>query len=522
VAAPVLSPDAATTDAGPPSTARSLSLIIAVATFVVLLAAMVARNTQLFTTHIVYDGDFAANAILIDKARHFQLLVGNYSRVGFNHPGPAFLYCQAWSELLFRDLLHLFPEPYNAQAFGMLILNAALLGAVGYLVHRHTRSVLACVIATAVFVLFIASMPATIVQPWMPYLYIAPFLLFLVASSSVLADRARSLPLFIFAGGLLVHGHVSFVAFVGLIGTVVIATEIIRHRHDLHGYARRNARPLTAAAVVLGLFLLPIVVNLILHWPGELAKYYDFARDNQANRHGLRESLRFVASYWPGSGVGAVLLAGAAVIAGCVLTLVNPLGRVRAFCFSLQIVSALATVAFVQYAITGVDYFQFRYVGYFYLVVPAVIFVVPLIAALTHPAVSTRSVVTLVLALAAVVVAVSATRANGFSTPYRGDATIPTIDTLLRDASRRHGRGVALDFTIPPWPTAVGALEYGRQHGLSMCVDDAALGFLVTTQLICNPQQRADYWQVKFGDAASTPAAGAIYADPHIVVVSET
>jgi hypothetical protein len=485
----------------------------------VLLAAMVVRNTQLFTTRIIYDGDFAANAILIDKARHFQLLVGNYSRVGFNHPGPAFLYGQAWSELLFRDLLHVFPEPYNAQAFGMLVLNAALFGTVTYLLHRHTRSIVASVVATAMFVLFVASMPATVVQPWMPYLYIAPFLLFVVASSSVLAGRVRSFPLFVLGGGLLVHGHVSFVAFVGLIGTVVIVTELVRHRHALGLYAREHVRPLATAAAILALFLLPIVVNLVLHWPGELVKYYDYAQANQANHHGLRESVRFVASYWPGSGAAAVVLGGAALIAGVVLTRLNPNARIRAFCFSLQVTSGLATIAFVQYAMTGVDQFQFRYVGYFYLVVPATIFVVPVIAAVTYPGVFTRVALATVVGTITAVVAVLALRSPGFTTVYRGDSTIPAIDSHLAAGLPAHG--IALDFANPQWPIAVGALEYGRNHGLAVCVDDPALGFLVTTELICTPQQRAEYWPVRFGAADSTPTDGAIYADPHIVVVGE-
>jgi hypothetical protein len=482
---------------------------------------MVARNRQLFTTRIIYDGDFAANAILIDKARHFQLLVGNYSRVGFNHPGPAFLYGQAWSELLFKDLLHLFHEPYNAQAFGMLILNAALLGAVSYILHQHTHSIAASLAATTVFVLFAASVPGTLVLPWMPYLYIAPFLLFLVASSSVLSGRTQSLPLFIFGGSLLVHGHVSFVAFVGLIGTVVTATEVIRHRHDLRGYARRNSHSLITAALLVGVFLLPIALNLALHWPGEWVKYYEYARANQANRHGLGESLRFLASYWPGSGTGAVLLAAGMVIAGVGLTVLNPISRIRRFCFSLQILCAIASTAFLEYAVMGVDYLQFRYVGYFYLVVPATILAVPIIATIIHPAVTGRSALAPLMALATIVLAVSAIRTDGFSTSYRGDSTVPTIDESLRADARRNGRGIALDFKNPQWPVAVAALEYGKNNGLAMCVDDATLGFLVTTELICTPRQRTDYWTVRFGDPAATPTAGATYTDPHVVVMSE-
>jgi len=39
-----------------------------------------------------------AYSMQIEQARRFALLAGNYSREKFNHPGPAFLYAQAWGE----------------------------------------------------------------------------------------------------------------------------------------------------------------------------------------------------------------------------------------------------------------------------------------------------------------------------------------------------------------------------------------------------------------------------------------
>jgi hypothetical protein len=56
---------------------------------VLLFVLLCARNRFLFTDRLYEQGDSAANSILIAQARHFTLLVGNYSRKGFNHPGPA-------------------------------------------------------------------------------------------------------------------------------------------------------------------------------------------------------------------------------------------------------------------------------------------------------------------------------------------------------------------------------------------------------------------------------------------------
>ena len=56
--------------------------------FAVLFALLCVRNRFLFTTRLYEQGDAGANSILIEQAKHFTLLVGNYSRERFNHPGP--------------------------------------------------------------------------------------------------------------------------------------------------------------------------------------------------------------------------------------------------------------------------------------------------------------------------------------------------------------------------------------------------------------------------------------------------
>ena len=47
-----------------------------------------------------------------------------------------------------------------------------------------------------------------------------------------------------------------------------------------------------ACAAVIGLFLLPIVLNLVLHFPGEFDEYWDYATSYQAGGHGLSAAIR--------------------------------------------------------------------------------------------------------------------------------------------------------------------------------------------------------------------------------------
>ena len=95
------------------------------APFVLVLAVLVLRSRFLFTASFYEQGDAGANSILIQQAMHGTLLIGNYSREGFNHPGPAYMYVQAAGQWLFYYALHLVPTAWNAHVLAVFALNSA-------------------------------------------------------------------------------------------------------------------------------------------------------------------------------------------------------------------------------------------------------------------------------------------------------------------------------------------------------------------------------------------------------------
>src|SRR5688572_15737110 len=100
------------------------------AVFAAVFGMLLARNRFLFSTPIHELGDSGANSIIVNQAKHFSLLVGNYSRLGFSHPGPGFIYVQAAGEWLFHDVLALVPTPWNGQLIALYALNSAMLATV--------------------------------------------------------------------------------------------------------------------------------------------------------------------------------------------------------------------------------------------------------------------------------------------------------------------------------------------------------------------------------------------------------
>ena len=83
--------------------AKASSRWLTVLGFVLLTAAIAVVLAALIWGAIdrvnVEAGDFAANSLQVLQAKTDIITEGHYSRFGFHHPGPAFLYTLAISEI---------------------------------------------------------------------------------------------------------------------------------------------------------------------------------------------------------------------------------------------------------------------------------------------------------------------------------------------------------------------------------------------------------------------------------------
>src|SRR5580692_5190229 len=170
---------------------------------VLLFVLLCARNRFLFTDRLYEQGDSAANSILIAQARHFTLLVGNYSREGFNHPGPAYMYVQAFGEYLFQSWLHVVPTAWNAHMLSVFALDSAFVALAVAVVYGWTRSLRGAAICFAVFIAFAVAYPPIVNSDWMPYVYVPTYAVFVIAAGSVVAGRSQDAWIFALAGWFL-------------------------------------------------------------------------------------------------------------------------------------------------------------------------------------------------------------------------------------------------------------------------------------------------------------------------------
>ncbi|NML30859.1 hypothetical protein [Paraburkholderia antibiotica] len=447
-------------------------------------------------------GDFAANSLLIADAKHLKLLVGNYSRIGFNHPGPAFLYVLAAGEIVFFDLTHWVASPFAGQIYAVALLSGFWIAAIGTLLIKMQRgadgAVAAALVTTAIFVGVTAYINyQAFAGPWFPHLYYFAFAAFTVSLGALIMGRADGLPLLAVSLGFLLNGHASFLGMtVIMLACALLANSWIAIRSGSREsqilsrhYLASHFRTIVAALAIVVLFLIPLAIRTMLHFPGPLAEYAAFGHAHKANR--VVDAVRFVGLFWSNGIFG--LLLGA--VACAVLVTNKPAreneGRVAPE-RALSLALACATVAFLFYAVVGVDDFSLMYVGIFYYVVPALA-----LTLLAKRCLDNLMVVTLPVAVI-VCVAVGAFTAIRIHQPPENvsqynDPRVPGAYAAIRNLEAGGGPLVFdLDGTAKweqLWPLLVGIEAQAKREGsVPFCI--AQNWQLVFTQAArCSPDE---------------------------------
>jgi hypothetical protein len=483
-------PDAAPSRRGPLSRlpAAAAGCWVWLGSFAVLVVALLARNSYLFTQHLYPTGDEAANWIITDLAERFQLLVGHYSQFGFDHPGPAFFYNQAWGQALFVDWLHVMPTDWNGQIAADMTLSAAMIATVVWIVHDWTRSRTLSAVTLAAALLFAVDHRAYMLHtPWPPDMFVMPFLLLIVASASVAAGRMRHLPALAFAAGLLINGYVAFLMFVPLLLAGVLVTAAWPRRREPRAWLAEHRRRLIAGGIVLGVFLLPIALDTVLHWPGQFGHYLHYGMSSHSH-NSLPASLKYMLWYWssswPASAVAVPLVVALAVL----LVVTRPRDAVRTFLVRGLWVCLATSVFTLYYTISGVTALSATYMEFFYYAVPLFVLLVIVLCladrarglAGRRAAGRARTLVNGALVGAAVAGCVAAMSlpafdAHSIDTNY-GVPTQPATLRAIED--RAGGRTIVLEVPADTWSVVDGLPPMATAAGLPrVCITGGARDF---------------------------------------------
>jgi len=473
------------------------------APFAVVLGVLLGRNAFLFGTPLYEGADAGAYSILIEQARRFTLLVGNYSREKFNHPGPAFMYVQSWGESVFWSALHVVPTAWNGQLIALYALNALFAAFVVAAGYGWTRSVRTAAAVFAVVLVYGALHPSMFSSDWMPYEYVPAYFAFVVSISSVAAGRIQDSWIAALSGWFVIHGHACFLFFVPVLSAAALAAlawpRRRRLRSSLRSFAARR-RVWVPVAVISAVFLLPIAVELALHWPGNFGKYFSYSSSSRSGGHSAAKIAGYALWFWwPHAHAWAaplILFAVAGLVAWRL-----PAGPARRFCLSLLAFDVLSSVAFLAYTAVGIDDLTQYYIGYFYWSAPVLtllVIAVGVVESLPRGGWLALGVaVTAAVAACAAFAAAPQTRLTTEHTDPANLSTGPDVDPSMpagvaRLAAIAGGRPVVLRLAHNAWPAMTGILVQAERTGVRACVADPGWEFMVTSQFICTPAELAD------------------------------
>ena len=284
--------------------------LVPVLLFACLVAYLLfAERSLLFGPLVLPTGDAAADDLLVQQALHLRLLHGNYSRFGFYHPGPWFLYVAALGEDLFYRWTGLFHSYLGAQTFA-LSLTQAIAFAVscrlwGLVSGRPLFGVLAAAIIAACIAAPLA--PANpFVQLWTPYSTIASSLLAATGLAGCILRGSSWLALLTLGSAQMVNGHASFLGIVPMILALALLLGVVARPLRPWAWIAGNRVPVCLSLAIAALYAAPILLQTILHWPGELAQYWRFAGVLPPQR--LASAWHTVLGFIPAAGSWLLLL----------------------------------------------------------------------------------------------------------------------------------------------------------------------------------------------------------------------
>jgi hypothetical protein len=160
-----------------------------------------------FSPHLQEQGDLAANALQVERAREFQEFLGPYSQHGFHHPGPISFYYFAVAQ----TLLGFLPSILARHMLAQLGLNLLCLAGMLRLLRKSCLD--PPLVAVGGFLLagqviwLGGGAPLMLANVWGPMLAVFPVVIFVLSASRFSCGDLFWLPVAVLAATVAIHNH---------------------------------------------------------------------------------------------------------------------------------------------------------------------------------------------------------------------------------------------------------------------------------------------------------------------------
>lgn len=227
-----------------------------------------------------------------DVGRH-AVLLGPYSREGWNHFGPAMF-------LLLAPPYRLFGSHAAGLAVGALVVNGAAIAGMALVARRVAGAVPMLLTLVGCAVLVGSLGPDLVRDPWNPYITVLPFGLVLFLSWAMTCGHRFALPVGAAVATFCVQTHVGYLPLVlplvvwGL-GGLLLAEARRQLPEEASGRWWRRLVPVAGAtALVLAVLWLPPFIEQMTGHPGNLTEVTRYFSSSEESSPSLVEAIRAV------------------------------------------------------------------------------------------------------------------------------------------------------------------------------------------------------------------------------------
>ena len=240
---------------------------------------------------LIPGGDFAVDEIALLRSTHFAQLVGNYSRFGWSHLGPAWFYA--------LDFVY---APLGQHSWSFVVAALALHALAACLIvaaaWRIRGPYLAAIAALLVLGFVFKLGPATFSDVWPPYEVILPIVLVFLLAALGAGGSTLAVVGALLVGSYEAQLHVGTVPTIAIALGMMVVIRLLGHRwpartplfSDIRG--RRWMLVLLALGLVtLVAMWVPVLVDQLTGHPGNLRKLARFFFFAHLPHHQLHEGI---------------------------------------------------------------------------------------------------------------------------------------------------------------------------------------------------------------------------------------
>jgi hypothetical protein len=170
------------------------------------------------------EGDGAILELFTLHASRGQWALGPYSRFGWYHPGPFYIY------LLVPFYVASGHHPLALTA-GAIAINVAALGIIVWTLCRHASGTMTVAVVGAL-VVYLLRVPDVVTSTWNPHVLLLPYAALMVSGAAVASGRLSMLPLMALLATFITQTHVGLapvalaIAGCALVAGVVVASHV--------------------------------------------------------------------------------------------------------------------------------------------------------------------------------------------------------------------------------------------------------------------------------------------------------